>query len=384
MKKLSQPFLTLLTIFIVTFFVSSLIAYANWQAPVNSPPTCNANDPGCDPPINVGANLQFKEGWLSIANAVPSTGVGFTVLNGNVGIGTASPLQALHIFANQSNPLKIQNIGGGAGATAGILFTTFNTPGSANARIAAVDTGGWNGALAFYTDRDGVNNNNPIERMRVTDKLELSSQNNTTEGGEITLMGAGGNTTWNIDTNSGLFRVFTNVEKLTVNTSGKVKAGDFCIPATGADTRCLSTVGGTGGVNRIIAGVGIMVSPMGGTGDVTITPDIDSLVPMRIIRGEAAYTPSSGAYALAGEGFIVSRITGGMRVTFSTCFSGWPTVVATPIKGFVVNQNAHLQLTRQGPDGCYFDISSFFSNWSINGDDLTQNMHFSFTAIGPR
>lgn len=72
-----------------------MIAYANWTPPSwtppppTTPPNCPAGSPGCDAPINVGTAPQIKQGGLTVA--ATSLGVGFLVLNGNVGIGTASP-----------------------------------------------------------------------------------------------------------------------------------------------------------------------------------------------------------------------------------------------------------------------------------------------------
>jgi len=35
-----------------------------WSEPLQVPPGCTAGDPGCDAPLNVGPDYQWKEGWL--------------------------------------------------------------------------------------------------------------------------------------------------------------------------------------------------------------------------------------------------------------------------------------------------------------------------------
>lgn len=72
-----------------------MFAYADWIAPLANPPTCALNSPGCDVPLHTGAVGQIKQGGLTVAlTAVP---VGFAVINGNVGIGTATPTAKLEI-----------------------------------------------------------------------------------------------------------------------------------------------------------------------------------------------------------------------------------------------------------------------------------------------
>ncbi len=125
-----------------------------------------------------GTNFQGYDGtsWQALDVQAPSgggwtdggTNVYLITSTDNVGIGTTSPQHALHISDASNDVLKVQSTIGGAGNTVGILFTTFSTGTSANARIAAIDAGSFNGDLAFYTDGDGVNNNNVLERMRIT------------------------------------------------------------------------------------------------------------------------------------------------------------------------------------------------------------------------
>ncbi|PCH98704.1 MAG: hypothetical protein COB85_01050, partial [Bacteroidetes bacterium] len=115
-----------------------------------------------------GSELDLTQGGGTGGWTDGGTDVYLTTSTDQVGIGTSSPLHPLHISEATNDLLKIQSTIGGGGNTAGILFTTFNTGSSANAKIAAIDAGTFNGDLAFYTDGDGVNNSNVLERMRIT------------------------------------------------------------------------------------------------------------------------------------------------------------------------------------------------------------------------
>lgn len=101
------------------------------------------------------------------ANSGVTTGFGTAKMvltsDGNVGIGTAAPSANLHISGSGST-FRLERSNGGQG-----LFgeMDFKTP-SASTRIASVELSVYNAALAFYTDGDGVqNNNNLFERMRI-------------------------------------------------------------------------------------------------------------------------------------------------------------------------------------------------------------------------
>ncbi|MBY0435314.1 MAG: hypothetical protein K2U26_14500 [Cyclobacteriaceae bacterium] len=88
--------------------------------------------------------------------------------NSAVGIGTYTPITTLHLNGG-ADLLRIQNPTGGLGNRVGIDFSTFPNNGKA-ARIEAIDMGAFNGSLSFLTDGDGVDNNNVIERLRITEQ----------------------------------------------------------------------------------------------------------------------------------------------------------------------------------------------------------------------
>lgn len=68
------------------------VTYA-WTGPQSAPPPTGTNIPA---PINVSAIGQVKEGNLLITNDAGSA-YGLIVANGNVGVGTASPVKKLEI-----------------------------------------------------------------------------------------------------------------------------------------------------------------------------------------------------------------------------------------------------------------------------------------------
>ncbi len=57
---------SILSIIIIGLFVGVVFVYADWSAPISSPPTCVAGNPGCDTPINVSSIDQTKLGSLGV------------------------------------------------------------------------------------------------------------------------------------------------------------------------------------------------------------------------------------------------------------------------------------------------------------------------------
>jgi hypothetical protein len=97
---------------------------------------------------------------------------------GNVGIGYSSnfnilPFYPLHIMTGSNTGIKIVNLNGEVDNNIGIDFSTYATgvsnPGHRNARIAAIDMGGYNGSLAFYTKNESGSSENVVERMRISE-----------------------------------------------------------------------------------------------------------------------------------------------------------------------------------------------------------------------
>ena len=95
------------------------------------------------------------------------------VVNGAVGIGTASPASELHIrkdAAGQLGPnITLMNGAGTAGASASIDFSGYDTGAQAPAsRIQGVDDGAFSAHLVFSSKQPGANANPLVESMRLT------------------------------------------------------------------------------------------------------------------------------------------------------------------------------------------------------------------------
>lgn len=65
MKKYTLSFF--FSFFFALLIAGATVAYAQWQEPNDSPPTCTSG-PGCEPPINTGATEQNRTGTLEISN----------------------------------------------------------------------------------------------------------------------------------------------------------------------------------------------------------------------------------------------------------------------------------------------------------------------------
>src|SRR3989344_3091563 len=124
---------SIISIIIIGLFVGVVFVYADWSAPISSPPTCVSGDPGCDAPINIGSVDQTKNAGLGLVGNF-NVG-GFSIFNNNVGIKT-SPNYELDVNG-QANATELCIAGvcqpnwpsGGSVAWTGIT----NRPGSCSA-----------------------------------------------------------------------------------------------------------------------------------------------------------------------------------------------------------------------------------------------------------
>ncbi|MEO0090563.1 MAG: hypothetical protein ABIK75_05605 [candidate division WOR-3 bacterium] len=86
--------------------------------------------------------------------------------NKRLGIG-ALPDKKLVIYAGMSDDLIKLASPSGAYNWSGIRFQGLAPGGWSLAAIRGIDVGAYNGDLAFYTDGDGIENENLVERMRI-------------------------------------------------------------------------------------------------------------------------------------------------------------------------------------------------------------------------
>jgi hypothetical protein len=120
--------------------------YGDWTNPPGSPPTCPSGTPGCDAPLHIGIQGQVRQAGLTVAaGSNPSNPgfLGFSVLNGNVGIGTSAPTSKLEVTSGTiSFPAAAPAAGSGYG-------TFFNYSGKNYLRGDTVigDQGGGNVAI---------------------------------------------------------------------------------------------------------------------------------------------------------------------------------------------------------------------------------------------
>ena len=93
-KKFKIDLPSIIVVVIVNLLVAGvLLVSANWTAPLSVPPTCNAGDPGCDAPLNVGPSTQLKLGALGVNGVFRAFSDAF--FSGRVGIGNTTPAARL-------------------------------------------------------------------------------------------------------------------------------------------------------------------------------------------------------------------------------------------------------------------------------------------------
>jgi len=69
----------------IIFSLGVSSVYAAWSEPTGNPTTCPSGSPGCDAPLNVSSNNQYKVGKLRLGgNVVPGTGSPVLEVTGNI------------------------------------------------------------------------------------------------------------------------------------------------------------------------------------------------------------------------------------------------------------------------------------------------------------
>ena len=109
-------------------------AFADWSAPLTSPPTCTSGKPGCDAPINISNVAQYKLGDLGVNGITVNT---FSTLSGALQLGitgaaTGSVLQSTDASGTArwvaTSTLGLGGSSGGGNASH--LVVAFQTPGT--------------------------------------------------------------------------------------------------------------------------------------------------------------------------------------------------------------------------------------------------------------
>ncbi|MEK7087566.1 MAG: hypothetical protein AAB958_02600 [Patescibacteria group bacterium] len=86
---------SILSIIIISLFISVIFVYADWTPPPAGAPTCPSSEPACNTPINTGSANQYKIGALAIEGVL--RGYSDAIFDGKVGIGTANPQAKLDV-----------------------------------------------------------------------------------------------------------------------------------------------------------------------------------------------------------------------------------------------------------------------------------------------
>ena len=183
-------------------------AAVSWEEPGSNPP--DGNVPA---PINVSADNQYKEGWLTVGNtstpsmqldvqgiapvlgslnvtggAVLNTGgatFGLIVDNGSVGIGTDNPQAQLHLEGDSGTCAEINLTHKGVGGSAGITFDVVND-------LDSFAIKAYENKLAFFTldppnpstqrmsilpnGKIGIGIENPDELLHVNGNIKASGK----------------------------------------------------------------------------------------------------------------------------------------------------------------------------------------------------------------
>jgi hypothetical protein len=163
-----------------------------WTNPTAAPP--GANPPA---PINVGSATQTKTGGLNI--------------QGNVGIGTASPAQRLHLSGSGSQWMQVSDTTVGSIAYFGIEGGVSKILSAGSGIAFRTDGGGWSDKMTITSAGNvGIGTTAPTDRLHVIGDIRATGNvfgtfagainaGNVTPGTFNSLQGGGGNYTFPVD-----------------------------------------------------------------------------------------------------------------------------------------------------------------------------------------
>jgi hypothetical protein len=239
-NKNYNQFILLLIIFAAVLIADKYI-YA-WTEPAGSPPDANVAAP-----LNVSANSQIKSGAVQVNGF---RNIGTTILDGNVGIGTASP-DANYRLTISGGGIKAENAsaqpagyfnstGGGRAIQTGngsILFANLAGTGS---RMVVVDASGvlstqaipgggpgtnyWtlSGSNLYPNDTSynvGIGTNDPL------DKLHVAGGNIRLDDHQSIIWGGGSAMITGENPNNKLHFITSDIERMVIDYDGNVGIG---------------------------------------------------------------------------------------------------------------------------------------------------------------
>lgn len=145
----------------------------------------------------IGANAQVSASNSLVLGSI--NGVNGATADVNVGIGTTSPLNKLHLHTNSGNLNLIQfsNSGSGTSATDGFLIG-INSTGEAGIINTSGGRINFNDQLYIDGDKLGIGDSNPTEKLHIVGSLRMVDGNEAI--GRVMVSNANGTATWTDNT----------------------------------------------------------------------------------------------------------------------------------------------------------------------------------------
>ena len=166
---------SIISIIIIGLFVGVVFVYADWSAPISSPPTCVSGDPGCDTPINVSNNTQtlnssktirtkhtdgtIDAGAINIMGALGINGfidvLSDSFFRSNLTVGGTLTSQGQNVCLKNGIDCPVSGVGGGGGTVTSVRALTglisnpdpITMTGTISLNLASLNT--WTAAQTF-------------------------------------------------------------------------------------------------------------------------------------------------------------------------------------------------------------------------------------------
>ncbi|MFM2357579.1 MAG: hypothetical protein RJA61_316 [Candidatus Parcubacteria bacterium] len=348
MKNFKKEIIQGIKIVTLALMLSVGVSYvfADWTPPLATPPGCTTGQPGCDAPIHVGSVGQTKVGNL-IINGQNAAGTpyanGLLVLNGRVGVGTASPDTKFTVQAAGANGINLapdtgdtqnsgrlffSNIVSSASNAFSILASNqelqlrYNAvPGSSSGKVGLIMSSSTNGSLIKVPGsiqiQDGTEG---VGRVLTSDANGLASW--TTFSGSATSSGS-------VSYDSGWFPIATNGKYITgaggIPTVGTIRLPYVVTVYTSATNNGTTPAVVASDINGGSTTFGVIteITTSGevrlhvGTGGIAPanTPNFTATGGSNATSGFARIVISKGGSG--GTGGSITNITGGPNITIT-------------------------------------------------------------------
>lgn len=340
MKFINNSFQILkivIVILIVTFALPN--AFADWTAPLTTPPSCPAGDPGCDAPVNVGTVAQIKDGDLTVDAFSALLNSYFA---GKLGIGVIPTLSspALEVAG------QVKITGGSPGA--GKVLTSDAT----GLATWATPTGGPGGGIV---DGENVGAGQNVYKSKSPDNTKLQFKR-LTAGAGIAINNSADNTTLTISTTGGggggggVTSVSGSLGIIANPTTGPVTlSADKTYLQRRLQSSCTGANQAIGAVDENGNVTCQTISGGGGGGSVSLTGGSGIVVSPNPITGTGSITADSTIQRKLNNSCIAGQFLRGFSQTGAPeCFDdqvgttgGGITTITTTVNGLTINQNGN-------------------------------------------